>query len=364
MKWKTIDLFSGLGGIRKGFELTGEFENVLSADIDKYACMAYEHLYGESSANDVTSEEFKAKVAQTSYDVLLAGFPCQSFSIAGLRQGFADETRGTLFFDIADILRQTRPKAFLLENVKGLLTHNHGQTFQIICKVLNELEYKIVGVDFDANSNAVFNTNDLVRSTKDFGIPQRRARTFIMGFRKDLVPSGYEFPELPTCAEKVIWPTVSDLLEPSVEPKYYLTEQFLTSLKKHKERHAGTGFGYRVVNREQPELANTLTATGGMGKQKNLVQQPRADYQGLLVGKGNPINTEGIRNMTPLEWARLQGFAGFAFMQPNGADGFSFPAGLSETQQYKLLGNSVSIPVIYEMAKYLAAQLHQFEEKN
>ncbi|MDQ7083493.1 MAG: DNA (cytosine-5-)-methyltransferase [Sulfurovum sp.] len=120
-KYKTLDLFCGIGGIRRGFELTDKFTNILSAEIDKYACMTYEHLYGENPQNDVTSEAFKEKVQNIDYDVLLAGFPCQSFSIAGAKKGFEDTTRGTLFFDVADILKRTKPKTFLLENVEGLL---------------------------------------------------------------------------------------------------------------------------------------------------------------------------------------------------------------------------------------------------
>ena len=111
--YKTIDLFSGLGGIRKGYEMTGRFKNVLSADIDKFACLAYKHLYNEDSYNDVTSDEFKKKCESTNYDILLGGFPCQAFSIAGLQKGFEDETRGTLFFDICKILEKDRPKMFL-----------------------------------------------------------------------------------------------------------------------------------------------------------------------------------------------------------------------------------------------------------
>ena len=117
MAYKTIDLCAGIGGIRRGFELTGEFENVLSAEIDDFACKTYEHLFGENPKNDLTSEEFKKKAASTDYDVLLAGFPCQTFSIAGKKLGFRDTTKGTIFFDIADIISRTNPRAVFLENV-------------------------------------------------------------------------------------------------------------------------------------------------------------------------------------------------------------------------------------------------------
>ena len=121
MIYKTIDLCAGIGGIRRGFELTGSFQNVLSAEIDEAACKTYEHLFGENPKNDLTSEEFKQKVVETEYDVLLAGFPCQTFSGAGKQAGFKDKTKGTVFYEIAKIIRKTRPKAVFLENVQNLL---------------------------------------------------------------------------------------------------------------------------------------------------------------------------------------------------------------------------------------------------
>jgi len=135
IKYKTIDLFAGIGGIRKGFEMTGRFENKLSAEIDKYSCVTYQHLYGENPFNDVTSEDFKLSTTNIDFDVLLGGFPCQSFSIAGEKLGFEDKTRGTLFFDIVDIINRNKPKAFLLENVEGLTTHKKGHTFNTILEV-------------------------------------------------------------------------------------------------------------------------------------------------------------------------------------------------------------------------------------
>jgi len=358
--YKTIDLFSGLGGIRRGYELTGRFTNVISADIDRYACEVYKHLYNEDSYNDVTTEQFKNKIENTNYDVLLAGFPCQAFSIAGLQKGFADETRGTLFFDIADILKRTKPKSFMLENVEGLLKHDKGNTFKTIIKVLDELNYKVVGVDI-INSNIVYNARDLVRSTKDFGIPQKRARIFIMGFRKDIIPKNYKFPPLPIKSNEKIYNNLYDLLEEKVESKYYLSERLLTTLKNHKASHASSnsGFGYIVVNEGENPISNTIMATGGSGKERNLIRQHVKEYDGLLVGKGNEINKEGIRNMTPVEWGKLQGFINYGFIE-DGVDKFSFPEGISDTQKYKLFGNSVSIPVIKAMAEYMIERLDDF----
>ena len=359
-KYKTIDLFSGLGGIRRGYELTGRFHNVLSADIDKYACEVYRHLYNEDSYNDVTSEEFKNKVENTDYDVLLGGFPCQAFSIAGLQKGFADETRGTLFFDIADIIKRTNPKSFMLENVEGLLKHEKGNTFKTIIKVLDELNYKVVGVDIK-NGEVIYNAKDLVRSTKDFGIPQKRARIFIMGFRKDIIPMNYVFPNLPDHSDTKIYNNLYDLLEEKVDSKYYLSDKLLTTLKNHRASHASvnSGFGYIVVNEGENPVSNTIMATGGSGKERNLIRQYVKEYDNLLVGRGNKINNEGIRNMTPTEWGKLQGFINYGFVE-NGVDKFSFPKGISDTQQYKLFGNSVSIPVIKAMAEYMIERLDDF----
>ena len=359
--YKTIDLFSGLGGIRKGYEMTGRFKNVLSADIDKFACLAYKHLYNEDSYNDVTSDEFKKKCESTNYDILLGGFPCQAFSIAGLQKGFEDETRGTLFFDIADILNRTHPKAFMLENVEGLLKHEKGRTFKVIVKTLDEVGYKVVGVDIK-NGEFLYDSKNLVRTTKDFGIPQKRARIFIMGFRKDIIPKNYKFPNLPSKSDQKVYNNLYDLLEQKVDPKYYLSDKLLNTLKNHRASHsaANSGFGYIVVNEGDNPVSNTIMATGGSGKERNLIRQPQKEYEGLMVGRGNLINSEGIRNMTPTEWGKLQGFINYAFVDESGIDHFSLPKEISDTQRYKLFGNSVSIPVIKAMAEYMIERLDDF----
>jgi len=362
-KYKTIDLFCGIGGIRKGFELTNGFKNVLSAEIDKYACMTYEHLYGENPLNNVTSQEFKERVKDTNYDILLAGFPCQSFSIAGDKKGFRDTTRGTLFFDVADIIKETKPKAFLLENVEGLFRHDKGKTFKIIIETLiNELGYKIVGVN-DNNGVLEYDAKSFLRKTVDFGLPQKRVRTYIVGFRADLVPHGYRFDELPTKREKPIFNNLYELLEDNVSAKYYLSEQYIKTLEKHKSNHKskGNGFGFKIVNIGENPISNTILATGGSGKERNLIVQEKPEYYGIMFGsKKTPINNQGIRVMTPKEWARLQGFKDYAFVK-NAKDSFSFPKTVSDAQQYKQLGNSVSIPVIEELAKYMYKRLEEFE---
>ena len=179
MIYKTIDLCAGIGGIRRGFELTGKFENVLSAEIDDAACKTYEHLFGENPKNDLTSEEFKQKVSETPYDVLLAGFPCQAFSRAGKQLGFRDTTKGTIFFDIADIISRTNPRAVFLENVENLASHDKGKTLETIIKTLeDELQYRVIGVSVGEDGSYVYTSKSFVRNSRFFGLPQNRPRAY------------------------------------------------------------------------------------------------------------------------------------------------------------------------------------------
>ena len=367
MKYKTIDLFAGIGGIRRGFEITGRFENVLSAEIDKYACETYKHLYNEEPFNDVTSEEFKAKVEATPYDILLGGFPCQAFSIAGKKEGFMDATRGTLFFDIADIINRTRPKAFLLENVEGLLRHKSGQTIKVIIETLvTELNYHVIGVEQSPLTGEImFNPKSFLLNSKNFGLPQNRPRVYFMGFDKNYFGkflNNFPIKELPKCRQaEPINKDLHDLLEYGAEPGFYLASDSFSTLKEHRNRHKGkgNGFGYLVVNEKEIKnpISNTLLATGGSGKERNLVYDPQDHIGGMQVkGKQSPLNNEGIRNMTPREWGKLQGFINYAFIE-DGVDQFSFPEKMSKAQQYKQFGNSVTIPVIEELAKTMVSCL-------
>lgn len=371
MKWKTIDLFAGIGGIRKGFELTNMFENTLSAEIDKYACITYNHLFGEDPTNDVTSNEFKEKVEKTPYDVLLAGFPCQSFSIAGKKEGFKDKTRGTLFYDIADLIERTRPKAFLLENVEGLIRHDKGRTFEIILETLiKELNYTVIGANINPeNDEITFEASSFILNSKNFGVPQNRPRVYLMGFdnkRYEQQEELFSRIKLPKKSSgSVIYKNLHDLLDYQSNEKYYLSEGYLNTLKNHKTRHKGkgNGFGYMVVNPPKIDnpISNALLATGGSGKERNLVYDPQDGIGGKIVkNKQTPLNHEGIRLMTPREWGKLQGFIGYAFMQ-DGIDKFSFPSEISNAQQYKQFGNSVTIPVIEELAKLMAKTLEILE---
>ena len=361
MKYKTIDLCAGIGGIRRGFELTGRFENVLSAEIDVMAAKTYEHLYGENPLNDLTSALFKEKIEKTEYDVLMAGFPCQTFSRAGLQLGFLDSTKGTIFFDIADIIKRTCPKAVFLENVENLVSHDKGETLKTIINILeNDLNYKVIGVVKDSEGNYIYSRNSFVRNSKYFGLPQNRPRVYIMAFsRKHFGDKTKLLPNmLPEKGTKVIAENLNDILEPSVDDFYYMSSGYLETLKKHKirQKSKGYGFGYMVVNEPDNDnpIANTILATGGSGKERNLIRQYKEGIPGKIYKtKKTPLNDEYIRVMTPTEWGRITGFIGYAFIDENGTDTFSFPENTALAQQYKQFGNSVTIPVIEEMAYFM-----------
>ena len=326
MLYKTIDLCAGIGGIRRGFELTGSFVNVLSAEIDPYAAATYKHLFGEDPTNDLTSESFKQKVDETEYDVLLAGFPCQSFSRIGKQMGFRDATRGTLFFDIADIISRTNPRAVFLENVDNLVSHDHGNTIETIIRTLeDELGYRVIGVTVDENGNYKYSRSSLVRNSKYFGIPQNRPRVYIMAFSKKKYGNAIKRldKQLPLSNDKTIFKDINSILDSCVDDRYYMSQGYLDTLKKHRARNhsKGNGFGYCVVNQSSAEhpIANTILATGGSGKERNLVFQIKNGVAGKRIkGKRTPLNNEGIRVMTPSEWGRLQGFIGYAFLDEIG----------------------------------------------
>ena len=361
--FRTIDLCAGIGGIRRGFELTGFFRNVLSAEKDAWACKTYEHFFGTNPDNDVTDEDFKMLVEHTPYDVLLAGFPCQTFSRVGLEEGFENEEKGKIFHHIAEIIERTRPSAFLLENVGHLVTHDKGASFKyIIDELAVRLKYKVIGVLLNDDGEPVFSGKDFIRNSRNFGVPQNRPRTYIIGFDRERFPHNLleQLPtQLPQERKQKLYDDLNDLLECDVESKYYMASGYLETLKNHRERQKGkgNGFGYRVVNGDGviSPIANTLLATGGSGKERNLIYDPREGIGGTEIkGKKTPLNDEGIRVMTPTEWGKLQGFINYAFLDENGNDRFSFPDGIPNAQQYKQFGNSVTIPAIEEMAKFIA----------
>ncbi|GAA3725588.1 DNA (cytosine-5-)-methyltransferase [Flavobacterium ginsengisoli] len=316
--FKFIDLFAGIGGFRIALQNLGG-KCVFTSEWDENAKKTYKANFGETPFGDITKERTKNYIPK-GFDILCAGFPCQAFSIAGKRGGFED-TRGTLFFDVAKIIRDKQPKAIFLENVKGLKSHDKGKTLETILNVLrNDLGYYVPDPE--------------IMNAKEFGVPQNRERIYIVGFRGDLGINSFEYPE--TLDEKV---TFKDVKEKDVVPtKYYLSSQYLQTLKNHKERHAnkGNGFGYQII--KDDEISNSILV-GGMGRERNLVLDYRiTDYTPSTHIKGE-VNREGIRKMTPREWARLQGFP----------DHFVIP--VADASAYKQFGNSVAIPAIQATAE-------------
>lgn len=316
-----IDLFAGIGGFRLAFQQLGG-ACVFTSEWDKYAQKTYKANFGELPFGDITLDRTKSFIPDE-FDVLCAGFPCQAFSIAGRRAGFED-TRGTLFFDVAAIIKAKRPKAIFLENVKGLINHDKGRTLKVILKVLREdLDY--------------FVPDPQVINAKDFGVPQNRERIFIIGFRKDLGVDAFHYPEPTTPKPRCI----REIMEESeVSVKYYLSTTYLETLRQHKARHAnkGNGFGYEILPHDT--IANAVVC-GGMGRERNLIVDPRlTNFKPVTRIKGQ-VNREGIRKMTPREWARLQGF-------PD-----NFKIVVSDVQAYKQFGNSVAVPAIKATASQL-----------
>lgn len=307
--------------------------------------------------------KFRKTVCRTDYDVLLAGFPCQAFSRIGLREGFKDTTKGTIFFYIARIIEQTMPKVVFLENVENLVSHDGGNTFKIILNTLeNELNYHVVGVTRGEDGSLIYDKSSFIRNTKNFGLPQNRPRVYIVAFSRDYFGEHLQLipDSTPVRNNRVIFGSVRDILDEYVPDSFFLASGFLETLQNHKarQRKNGNGFGYRIVNAEGVEnpISSTLLATGGSGKERNLIYDPVNGRRcaGMMVGrKQTPINNEYIRTMTPEEWGRLQGFIGYAFLDENGNEGFSFPEGISNQQKFKQFGNSVSIPLIEEMALFI-----------
>lgn len=278
----------------------------------------YRANFGEIPFGDITKPYVKNYIPDD-FDVLCAGFPCQAFSIARKRGGF-DDTRGTLFFDVAEIIKKHKPKAIFLENVKGLRSRDKGKTLETILNVLrNDLDY--------------FVPKPQVINAKEFGVPQHRERIYIVGFLKDTGITTFEYPK-PT-KKKVKF---ADIKEKKVPPtKYFLSTQYVQTLVNHKARHEGkgNGFGYAII--PDDGIANAIVV-GGMGRERNLVYDHRiTDYTPTTHIKGT-VNREGIRKMTPREWARLQGFP----------DKYVIP--VADASAYKQFGNSVAVPAIQATA--------------
>ena len=318
-----IDLFAGIGGFRIALQNLGG-KCVYSSEFDAKAQESYLANYGEMPFGDITRESTKSYIPKH-FDILCGGFPCQAFSLAGRRLGFKDETRGTLFFEIEGILRKHQPRAFFLENVKGLAIHDKGHTLKTILEHLDDAGYDVVPPQ--------------ILNAMDFGVPQHRERIYIIGFRKDLHINitNFHYPEPQTKGENR--PRFRDVMEKEVPSvKYYLSTTYVETLKRHRARHeaAGHGFGYEIIDTDG--VANAIVV-GGMGRERNLVIDKRLkDFTPITNIKGE-VNREGIRRMTPREWARLQGF-------PD-----KFKIVVADASAYKQFGNSVDIPAIQATAE-------------
>ena len=322
-KFTFIDLFAGIGGFRIAFQNLGG-KCVYSSEFDAKAQESYLANYGEMPFGDITKESTKSYIPQN-FDILCGGFPCQAFSLAGRRLGFKDETRGTLFFEIEAILRKHQPKSFFLENVKGLAIHDRGRTLKTILEHLDDAGYDVVPPQ--------------ILNAMDYGVPQHRERIYIIGFRKDLGinVADFHYPEPRTTGDNR--PKFRDVMEKEVPSvKYYLSTVYMETLKRHRARHeaAGHGFGYEIIDKDG--VANAIVV-GGMGRERNLVIDRRLkDFTPVTNIKGE-VNRDGIRRMTPREWARLQGF-------PD-----KFKIVVADASAYKQFGNSVAIPAIQATAE-------------
>ena len=314
-----VDLFAGIGGIRLAFEAAG-CENVFSSEWDKFAQKTYSTNFGDTPGGDIRnikSEEIP------SHNILLAGFPCQPFSISGVskknslgeKHGFEDKKHGNLFFEIERILKDKKPEAFMLENVKHLKRHDKGNTFKVIRNILEKkLKYKIYTKVVDGQHYT----------------PQHRERIFIVGFCREFYRDiNFEFPEPPSVRQLEL----TDILQDNVEEKYTLSDHLWNYLQEYKKKHQkkGNGFGFGLVDPAENPVTRTLSARYYKDGSEILIKQR---------GK-NP------RRLTPRECARLMGFS----------DDFEIP--VSDTQAYKQFGNSVVVPVVCDIAKVMVQTIQQ-----
>ena len=317
VKFTFIDLFAGIGGTRLGYESAGG-KCVFTSEWDKHAQRTYEANFGEMPLGDIR----QIKTSQIpNFDILLAGFPCQPFSIAGVSKkislgqahGFQDNKQGNLFFEIARIIQHKRPTGFMLENVKNLVSHDKGNTFKVILDTLEGLGY----------------TTDYQIIDAKYYVPQHRERTYIVGFRKDLVPRDFRFhfPSPP----KII-PQLQKILEESVDEKYTLSNKLWSYLIKYAEKHRqkGNGFGFGLTDAEG--VARTLSARYHKDGSEILISQKDR----------NP------RRLTPRECARLMGFP----------DSYKIP--VSDTQAYRQFGNSIVVPVVSAIAQEVNKTIEKY----
>ena len=328
---RIADLFAGIGGMRLGVEhaFGDAADTVYVCEIDPYVRKTYFANFNVGSAvvdSDITKVD---ENNVPNFDICLAGFPCQAFSIAGKHGGFEDNyrgvCRGTLFLDVVRICEQVKPMVIFCENVKGLVIHDKGRTFKVIRDAFEEIGYRV---------------HYKILNSKDYGLAQNRERIYLVCFRADIDDSAFQFPDP---IEKRV--SIADIMEPAPIPsKYYLSDTYLKALREHKARHeaAGNGFGYII--RDTNGIAEALVC-GGMGREKNLIVDSRPHSMVPKTNIKGKINDEDIRKLTPREWARLQGFP----------DSFKLP--VSDTHTYKQLGNTVSINVVEEIAKSIRSVL-------
>ncbi|MBY6018724.1 DNA (cytosine-5-)-methyltransferase [Halomonas denitrificans] len=366
------DLFAGIGGIRKGFEAIGG-ECIFSSEWNKFARKTYkanwycddEHVFNEDITDvtlsnkekhpDVTEKEVLENIRKhfpRELDVLLAGFPCQPFSLAGVSKknslgrahGFECETQGTLFFDVEMIIKAMQPKAFVLENVKNLKSHDRGNTFRIIRETLDRLGYWVA--DVDANGSQ----DPKIIDGKHF-TPQHRERIVLVGFRKDLnVHEGFTLKDVHNFApSKNDWPTFASILEQDVDSKYQLTPRLWEYLYEYAKKHAakGNGFGFGLVDpKNASAVARTLSARYHKDGSEILVDYKDWDMSKAETDFWNKANQKNRpRRLTPRECARLMGFD-----KPDSAE-WKIP--VSDTQAYRQFGNSVVVPVFAAVAQLM-----------
>lgn len=317
-KFTFIDLFAGMGGFRLAMQSQGG-KCVFSSEWNKYAQKTYLANFGEMPFGDITKESTKSYIPKE-FDVLCAGFPCQPFSIAGVSKkkslgretGFRDKTQGTLFFDVADIISRHRPKAFFLENVKNLMSHDKGNTFKVIKDTLEELRYSLHYLVMDGQTY----------------VPQHRERIMIVGFNRDIFEGKEEFifPE-----QKQASRCIKEILDPDVDDKYTLSDKLWSYLQNYAEKHRakGNGFGFGLVDLNG--ISRTLSA------------RYYKDGSEILIPQGEGKNP---RRLSPRECARLMGYP----------DDYRLNQ-VSDVQAYRQCGNSVIVPLITAVSKQLVTTM-------
>lgn len=317
-KFTFIDLFAGMGGFRLAMQAQGG-KCVFSSEWNAYSQKTYFANFGDMPFGDITKEITKSYIPDK-FDILCAGFPCQPFSIAGVSKkkslgretGFKDKTQGTLFFDVADIISRHRPKAFYLENVKNLTSHDKGNTFRVIRETLEELNYSIHYQVMDGQTY----------------VPQHRERIMIVGFDKERYHGDekFEFPEQHEATR-----SVKEILDPNIDPKYTLSDKLWAYLQNYAEKHRakGNGFGFGLVD------LNGITRT--------LSARYYKDGSEILIPQGKGQNP---RRLSPRECARLMGYP----------DQYRIDR-VSDVQAYRQCGNSVIVPLITAVSEQIIKTL-------